>query len=113
VNSFRASEPDIAAVLLDMTLPGMKSPDVFVELRRIRPDLKIILTTAYSQEMVSANLGGQQPWAFIPEALSNQRACELASGRLSAEQRDERLRRPRRRGWPYFACGRPQIKPKP
>jgi hypothetical protein len=40
VNSFRANEPDIAAVLLDMTLPGMKSPDVFVELRRIRPDLK-------------------------------------------------------------------------
>jgi two-component system cell cycle sensor histidine kinase/response regulator CckA len=62
---FRANEPDIAAVLLDMTLPGMKGPEVFAELRRIRPDVKTILTTAYSQEMVSANLGGQQPWAFI------------------------------------------------
>jgi PAS domain S-box-containing protein len=65
VDLFLANEPDIGAVLLDMTLPGMKGPEVFAELRRIRPGVKIVLTTAYSQEMVSANLGGQQPWAFI------------------------------------------------
>jgi PAS domain S-box-containing protein len=65
VNSFRLNQPDIAVVLLDMTLPGMKGSEVFAELRRIRPDVKIILTTAYSQEMVYASLGGHRAWAFI------------------------------------------------
>ncbi len=65
VEQFQANEQDIDVVLLDVTLPGMKGYEVFTELRRIRPDIKIIVTTAYSQDMVSANLGGQQASAFI------------------------------------------------
>jgi hypothetical protein len=33
-------------VLLDMTLPGMSGSHVFAELRRIRPDAKVIRTSA-------------------------------------------------------------------
>ena len=65
VDHFRANEPDIVAVLLDMTLPGMRGPEVFAELRRIRPDIRVILTTAYSREMISASLDGHQAWGFI------------------------------------------------
>ena len=65
VDLFRAHEPDIAVVLLDMTLPGLSGPEVFAELRRIRPDVKVILTTAYSQETTMTTVGGQQAWAFI------------------------------------------------
>ena len=64
VDLFRANEPDIAVVLLDMTLPGMSGPEVFAELQRIRPDIKVIVTTAYSQE-TTLPIGGQQSWAFI------------------------------------------------
>jgi CheY-like chemotaxis protein len=65
VNVFRTNEININVVLLDMTLPGMSGPEVFAELQRIRPDVKIILTTAYSEEMVSASLGARRGWAFI------------------------------------------------
>ena len=62
---FRANEPDIAVVLLDMTLPAMSGPEVFAELRRIRPDVKVILTSAYSQETVLTAFGGQPTWDFV------------------------------------------------
>jgi two-component system, cell cycle sensor histidine kinase and response regulator CckA len=65
VDFFRANEPDITVVLLDVTLPGMSGPGVFSELRRIRPDVKVILTTAYGQETTLPTVGGQQYWAFI------------------------------------------------
>jgi len=65
VELFRANEPDIALVLLDVTMPGMSGPEVFTELRRMRPDIKIIITTAYSQETSAPTVGGQQSWAFI------------------------------------------------
>jgi two-component system, cell cycle sensor histidine kinase and response regulator CckA len=65
VEQFRANQRDIAVVLLDMTLPGMKGHEVFAELRRIRPDIKVIITSAYSQEMALDSLGGQPAWAFI------------------------------------------------
>ena len=65
VDLFQANEPDIAAVLLDMTLPGKNGREVFAELRRIRPDVKVILTTAYSQEWAQTAVGEQQAWNFV------------------------------------------------
>ncbi len=65
VELFQSSKSDITAVLLDMTLPGLSGAEVFAELRRIRPDGKVILTSAYSLEAVATAVGGQQAWNFI------------------------------------------------
>ncbi len=65
VDLFRANKSRIGVVLLDLTLPGMEGKDVFAEVRRIRPDIKVILTTAYSDEMAMSAVGGQHDWAFI------------------------------------------------
>jgi CheY-like chemotaxis protein len=52
-------------VLLDMTLPGMSGIEVLTELRKIRPDIKVILTTAYSREMAMSSVGEQRVSDFI------------------------------------------------
>jgi PAS domain S-box-containing protein len=65
IDAFRKQPFAIDVVLLDMTLPVMSGPEIFQELRRIRPDVRVVLTTAYSQETVLAALGGLQAWAFI------------------------------------------------
>jgi PAS domain S-box-containing protein len=65
VDLFQASESPIDVVLLDMTLPSMSGREVFAELRRIRPDVKVILTTAYSEDTALLNIGDQRPWRFI------------------------------------------------
>jgi len=65
VNLFRAKSPEIDAVLLDMTLPGMSGREVLAELRRIQPNVKVIITSAYSQEWAVTTIGGQQSWLYI------------------------------------------------
>jgi len=37
-----------------MTIPGSPSHEVAAEARRIRPDVRVILTTAYSREVAAA-----------------------------------------------------------
>jgi PleD family two-component response regulator len=46
VNLIRARDEEIAVVLLDLTLPGKSSLEVFEELQRTRPGVKVILTSA-------------------------------------------------------------------
>lgn len=65
VKIFRARHADIGVILLDLTIPGLSGPEVLSELTRIRPDVKIIVTTAYSQNVAAASLGNERVWAFI------------------------------------------------
>ena len=57
------TRPDL--MLLDITLPGITGRDVFDELSRIRPDVKVILCTAYSQETATAEFGERKISGFI------------------------------------------------
>ena len=65
VDLFRANEREIDVVLLDLTLPGMTGREVLEELRRIRPDVKVIITTAYGQDSALKAMGDQQSWLYI------------------------------------------------
>jgi CheY-like chemotaxis protein len=65
VDLFRASAREIDVVLLDLTLPGLSGREVLSELRRIRPDMKVMITSAYNRELAQTTLGGLQPWLFI------------------------------------------------
>jgi CheY-like chemotaxis protein len=58
--------PDgIDLMLLDMTLPGAPSREIIAEAQRIRPAIKIILTSAYSREMVAHSLDSPAVRGFI------------------------------------------------
>lgn len=60
------SDPNtISLILLDVTLAGMSVRDVFDALHRIRPELKVILSTAYSREKAMSEIGDRDVWGFI------------------------------------------------
>jgi PAS domain S-box-containing protein len=65
LNLFRTREREIDIVLLDMTLPGISGQEVLGELRRIQPDVKVIITSAYSHDWARATIGGNEPWLYI------------------------------------------------
>jgi PAS domain S-box-containing protein len=44
-------------LLLDVTLPGASSRDVYKEAKRLRPGMAVIVTSAKTQEMAAASLG--------------------------------------------------------
>ena len=65
VDVFRAHQQEIGVVLLDLTLPGLSGQTVLTELRRLRPHIKVIVTTAYSKDTAATSLGGRDGWSFI------------------------------------------------
>ena len=50
---------------VDITLPGAPSRDVFAEVRRLRPETKIIITSAYGQNTLDSAFPGMPVDAFI------------------------------------------------
>jgi len=50
VDLFKASAAEIDIVLLDLTLPGISGKEVLEILRKIRPSIKVILSTAYGRD---------------------------------------------------------------
>jgi PAS domain S-box-containing protein len=55
----RARQNRISVLVLDVTLPGASSREVFEEARRLRPDMKVIVTSAYNEVTAAASLAGR------------------------------------------------------
>jgi len=70
VRQFEAHRDEIAAVLLDLTMPGLDGGEVFQRLRRIRPDLKVILCSGYDEQDVSLKFGAARPSGFLRKPYS-------------------------------------------
>jgi PAS domain S-box-containing protein len=50
IEIFRRMKDGIKAVLLDMAMPGMSGKDVYPELKKIRPDVKVLLASGFRQD---------------------------------------------------------------
>jgi two-component system cell cycle sensor histidine kinase/response regulator CckA len=55
----------IAFTLLDLSMPGLSSVDTFTELRKIDPELPIVLCSGYSESAVGEAFEGKQFVGFI------------------------------------------------
>ena len=70
----RDIEPDNLAVLLDRTMPGAGGEYAFREISALKPDVRIVLVSGYSEESTERIFAGpgfagflQKP--FLPETL--------------------------------------------
>jgi PAS domain S-box-containing protein len=61
----RANEATIDVILLDLTIPGASSADVVGEAVKNRPNVKVILTSAYSEETTASAISAPQVCSFI------------------------------------------------
>ena len=61
----RMHADDTTVMLLDVTLPGVASQEVLREARLIRPDLRVILTSAYGEKKVAAMFEGLGTLPFL------------------------------------------------
>lgn len=50
IDIFRAMHDEISAVLLDMAMPGLSGDDVFMELKKINPGVKVLLSSGFRQD---------------------------------------------------------------
>ena len=65
IDHLRADGVKIDAILLDMTIPGASSREVVAEAVNAKPNIKVILTSAYSQETIDGATNPPQVHSFI------------------------------------------------
>lgn len=68
---FRKHEREIDCVILDLTMPDMSGEEVFRELRRLRSDLCVILSSGYNEEDVTQRFVGQGLAGFVQKPYNS------------------------------------------
>jgi PAS domain S-box-containing protein len=76
VEVFAAHAAEIDAVLLDMTMPRMGGEETFRELRRIRPDVRVVLSSGYGEQEAAERFAGAGLGAFIQKPYQPQSLVE-------------------------------------
>jgi CheY-like chemotaxis protein len=59
------STPDISVVILDLTMPHMDGEQCFRELRQLKPDVKVIMSSGYNEQEVTQRFIGKGLAGFI------------------------------------------------
>jgi len=73
---YRQNQDDIAAVLMDMSMPRMDGQSCFTELKQINKDVEVVLSSGYSEQEATSRFAGQGLAGFLqkpyrPEELQD------------------------------------------
>ena len=72
VDIFSARHQEIAAVLLDLTMPGLSGREVLQRLRQIDPQVRVVLSSGYDEAEALARLDGLQTSGFLQKPYTVQ-----------------------------------------
>jgi CheY-like chemotaxis protein len=95
VRMFTAHADEIDAVLLDLAMPEMNGEQTLIELKKLRPDVPVVLLTAYAEDelrlsAIMTRLAGVVAKPFSYEELVN--AVKAVTGPASSPQSETSLR---------------------
>ncbi len=65
VETFRARRDEVDCVVLDLAMPGLDGVETFRELRRIRSDVQVVLTSGYSESEAVNRFSGKKLAGFV------------------------------------------------
>ncbi|MBA3581793.1 MAG: PAS domain S-box protein [Gammaproteobacteria bacterium] len=65
VEVFRQNASRIRAVILDMTMPKLSGEEVFNEIRKINPDVAVVLSTGYDEQEATGRFTGKGLAGFV------------------------------------------------
>ncbi len=76
IDVFKRHPGDIALVLLDLSMPDMGGVEALPELRKIRPNVKVVVSSGYSEAETMRLFAGQPVSGFFPKPFT---AAHVAS----------------------------------
>ena len=71
VDVFRKHSSEIVCVLLDLSMPHMNGEQAFQELRRIKADVRVILSSGYAEADIESRFAGQGIAGFIQKPYTS------------------------------------------
>ena len=79
---------DISLVVLDLSMPGMSGEEVLPELRKIRPGIKVVVSSGYNEVETMAQFKGHSVSGFVQKPYTLDRLAEKVKSAL--DERDLR-----------------------
>jgi len=80
---FRNQGDEISLVIMDLTMPRMDGIAAFNELKRLRPELKVIISSGYGEQNVVTQFAGEKPAGFIQKPFTIQSLQEIITRTLA------------------------------
>ncbi len=85
VETFRAHADETTVVLLDLTMPGASGSEIAVQLRRIRPDVPIVLMSGFSLDHPTAGWANTLGRAgFVQKPFTRDELAQALQGVLGS-----------------------------
>ncbi|MHC5652889.1 cell cycle histidine kinase CckA [Stappia sp. ICDLI1TA098] len=75
---------DVDLVVSDVVMPEMDGPSLLRELRKTRPDLKIIFVSGYAEDAFEKNLPENQKFSFLPKPFTLKQLATVVKDVLSS-----------------------------
>jgi PAS domain S-box-containing protein len=65
IEMFQRAAEDIVCIILDVTMPGMDGLETLEQLRQVRRDVRVILTSGFTEEEIAPRVAGEGPAGFL------------------------------------------------
>lgn len=72
IETYKKHKDDIICVLLDMTMPRMSGEETLGNLKKINPDIRVLLMSGYSEQEASNRFNGKGVSAFMQKPYTPQ-----------------------------------------
>jgi nitrogen-specific signal transduction histidine kinase/CheY-like chemotaxis protein len=82
IDVFKRHPGEISLVLLDLSMPELSGEDTLPELRRIRPDVKVVISSGYSESEAMRVFRGQRVSGFVQKPYTSWRLVEKIKSAL-------------------------------
>ena len=82
---FRRHAREVTLVILDLIMPEMDGVEVLHEIRRIRPDVRVLVSSGYIEQEASGRFGEDRPDGFITKPFTLSGLTETISMVLAGE----------------------------
>ena len=76
LNKFKKHVDEIVLVLLDMTMPHLSGEEVFREMRRVRPSVKVVLSSGYNEQDATNGFVGKGLAGFLQKPYKPQKLID-------------------------------------
>jgi CheY-like chemotaxis protein len=82
IEALKREPGEIALVVLDMSMPGMGGEEVLPELRKLRPGVRVVVSSGYSEAETMPLFKGQKVSGFIQKPYTAARLAGEVKGCL-------------------------------
>jgi CheY-like chemotaxis protein len=83
IEAFRRAAEDIVCIILDVTMPEMDGMETLEQLRGVRRDVRVILSSGFTVEAIASRFAGHGPAGFLKKPYDQVQLSEKVAEVLS------------------------------